>query len=122
MGEAGKSERTVYAEDRTALANERTYSAWLRTGLGSLAAGAAVERVLGGELPPWATKGAAVALIVAAIAAFWTAFWRYTHLGPRLREAKVRRVPNWTALAMACALTASGLLVLAGVLLSAPSG
>ena len=32
-----------YAIDRTVLANERTYTAWIRTGLTALAAGVAVE-------------------------------------------------------------------------------
>lgn len=122
MEEAGKSERRAFAEDRTALANERTYSAWLRTGLGALASGAAVERVLGQQLPAWATKSVAAALIAAALASFWTGFWRYTHLGSRLGEAHVRRIPNWAALALTGALTAAGLLVLGGLFFSAPSG
>ena len=122
MAEHEKQERTIFAEDRTALANERTYSAWLRTGLGALAAGAAFERLLGRQMPPLVVKGAAAALIVSAVAMFWIAWWRYTHLGPSLRAADIRRMPEWAALALAVLLSGAALLVLAGGFLSAPSG
>ena len=122
MAEGEKQERTIFAEDRTALANERTYSAWLRTGLGALAAGAAFERLLGQQMPTALAKGAAAALVATAVAIFWVGWWRYTHLGRRLRDADIRRMPDWAALALALTLSAAGLLVLAGGLLSAPSG
>ncbi len=35
-----------YALDRTVLANERTYAAWIRTGLGAMVAGLAIEHLL----------------------------------------------------------------------------
>jgi putative membrane protein len=122
MPDLSKPERTVFAEDRTALANERTYSAWLRTGLGALAAGAAFEKLLGQQMPPIVVKGAATALIVGAVVMFWIGWWRYTHLGRRLRDADIRRIPEWTAVALALLLSAAALLVLAGGFVSAPSG
>ena len=35
-----------YALDRTVLANERTYAAWIRTGLAALVTGVATEHIL----------------------------------------------------------------------------
>lgn len=122
MADDERQERTIFAEDRTALANERTYSAWLRTGLGALAAGAAFERLLGPQMPPFVAKGVAGMLILAAVAIFWIGWWRYTHLGRRLRNADIRRMPDSTALALALLLSAAALLVLVGGFLSAPSG
>ena len=122
MTEEHKPERTIFAADRTALANERTYSAWLRTGLGALAAGAALERLLGQQTPPELAKLASGLLIASAVAIFWIGWWRYTHLGRRLRDADIHRMPEWTALALAIGLSAAALLVLAGGLLSAAWG
>jgi putative membrane protein len=122
MADQDKPERTVFAEDRTALANERTYSAWLRTGLGALAAGAAFEKLLGQQAPPAVVKGAATALIVGAVVMFWIGWWRYTHLGRKLRDVDIRRMPEWGALALALLLSAAALLVLAGGFVSASSG
>ena len=48
-----------YALDRTALANERSYAAWIRTGLGAMVAGLAIEHLLieglrqAGSPAPW---------------------------------------------------------------------
>lgn len=117
--ERDRAERTAYAEDRTALANERTYSAWLRTGLGALAASAAVVRLLGEMMPAALTRAAACLFLAAAVAIFWLAWWRYTHLGRRLRDAQIRRVPEAAALMITMALTAAALLLLAGGAISA---
>jgi putative membrane protein len=43
-----------FAADRTVLAVERTYAAWVRTGLVSLAAGVGARTSLGSTLPEWA--------------------------------------------------------------------
>jgi hypothetical protein len=48
------------------LANERTYLAWLRTGLALVAAGVAAERVLPAEGIIWARQLIGVTLILAA--------------------------------------------------------
>jgi putative membrane protein len=45
---------SLFAADRTVLAVERTYAAWVRTGLVSLAAGVGARTSLGSTLPEWA--------------------------------------------------------------------
>ena len=42
-------ERTSMAVERNALANQRTFSAWIRTGLSSILAGLAIVRFIGDE-------------------------------------------------------------------------
>ena len=103
------------AEDRTVLANERTYTAWLRTGLASLATGAAFERFLGQNMPAWASRSVAAVLIGFSICAFLLGIWHYRHLGVRLRDADIRRLPIRTLLALTLALCAASALALIGL-------
>lgn len=49
---------------RTILAYERTYTAWIRTGLGSFAAGIGAKSLLDDDLPQWSTLGIATALLL----------------------------------------------------------
>lgn len=92
--EVTTGEKTVeYALDRTVLANERTFAAWLRTGLAALAAGVAVEKFLVEVLPEWGIRGIAMLLIVFSALAFALAGWRYTHLGIKLGRIDVKMVP-----------------------------
>src|ERR687887_575828 len=51
--EATPNRHTELAANRTVLAAERTYAAWVRTGLMSLAAGVGAKKTLGGVLPEW---------------------------------------------------------------------
>lgn len=85
--------RQSYALDRTILANERTYAAWIRTGLAALAAGIAIEKFLAGVMPVWSLRSIAMILILFSAVAFFLAAWRYTHLGVKLSRADVRAVP-----------------------------
>lgn len=108
-------ERTGYAADRTALANERTASAWIRTGIAALVAGYAVLRFLAGTLPDWAIQATATICMIAALAAFGLAGWRYRHLGDELAAANVRTVPFWLIAALSTLLGLAALLGLASV-------
>jgi|SRR5918996_3016564 putative membrane protein len=99
--------RADYAEDRTLLANERTYAAWIRTGLAALVAGIAFERFIPGTIPSWSVRVIAVILIVYSAACFYLAFWRYRHLGMRFPHLKLRVIstPFIAALTMLLVLT-----------------
>jgi len=55
--------RTEFAEDRSVLANERTYTAWMRTGFAALVSGLAVLRLLEHLLPHWGLRLLALGLI-----------------------------------------------------------
>jgi inner membrane protein YidH len=115
-------ERTGYALDRTVLANERTYAAWIRTGLTALAAGVAIERFMTGMFPGWGVRSIAVILILVSAVAFFVAAWRYTHLGVRLGHADVKTVPAVLTTAASALLIACALIALVGLWFVRPGG
>jgi uncharacterized membrane protein YidH (DUF202 family) len=59
------------------LANERTYLAWLRTGLALVAVGVAAEQVLPAEGIIWARQLIGVSLILAGVLTAGLARWRW---------------------------------------------
>jgi putative membrane protein len=114
--------RTRLAEDRTVLANERTYSAWVRTGLAALAAGVGFERFLAGAMPDWIVRAVAVILILFSCCAFFLAIWHYTHLGLKLKNAEIRTPPIKSLMLLTLALCLASLLALVGIFITPASG
>lgn len=82
-------QRTDLAARRTLLAHERTLTAWIRTGLAAYAAGLGASRLLGDVQPRWATIGIAITLLVAGMAMFGIALWRYNRGYTRLRHTHI---------------------------------
>ncbi len=82
-----------YALDRTALANERTYLAWIRSGLASLAGGLAIEKYLGGVISAVDLRFISTSLIVFSILAFIFSAWRYRALHLDLNELDITMLP-----------------------------
>ena len=66
MPDAEDDPRVRYAADRTVLAAERTYAAWVRSGLVSLVAGVGAKASLGSVLPEWAIMFNATLLVLFA--------------------------------------------------------
>lgn len=62
--------RTDWAEDRTVLANERTFAGWMRTGMASVAVAIGLKAVFGDFEPTWIAKATASIFIAAAILIF----------------------------------------------------
>jgi inner membrane protein YidH len=108
-------ERTGYALDRTVLANERTYAAWIRTGLTALAAGIAIEKFMAGVIPGWGTRSIAAILILIGAVSFFVAAWRYMHLGVRIGRADVKAVPAALTTAASVLLIVCALIALFGL-------
>ncbi len=66
------------AYERTHLANERTYAAWLRTGLSVAAMGIAVAHFLPGEIrTPAVTLSLGAGFVVAGVVLIAFGAWRY---------------------------------------------
>lgn len=65
--------RTAWAEDRTLLANERTFAGWMRTGMASIALALGLKAVFKDTEHPLIAKGAAEMFILIAILIFWSA-------------------------------------------------
>ena len=102
---------TDLGRDRTILANERTYAAWIRTGLTSLGVGLAVERFMPGVAPPYSIRTIASLLILISFAAFFIASWR--HINRNLSD--VGAIPTWVTILISFALIVSALIAFVGI-------
>ena len=76
------------------LANERTYLAWLRTGLALVAVGVAAEQVLPAEGIIWARQLIGVSLILAGVLTAGLARWRWQTVDRAMRAG--RSIPRPT--------------------------
>ncbi|TCZ57203.1 DUF202 domain-containing protein [Roseicella aquatilis] len=76
MADANDDPRVPYAADRTVLAAERTYAAWVRTGLVALAAGVGAKTTLRGVVPEWLILFEATLLVLFSGFCFAVAVWR----------------------------------------------
>ena len=59
--------RTELAEDRTILANERTFAGWMRTSLACIAIGVGFHALFGKLEPPWLPRLIASAFLVLGV-------------------------------------------------------
>lgn len=66
-------QRTRWAEDRTMMASERTFSSWMGTGLGAIGVAIGLKAVFGDFEPTWAAKLVATIFLLTAILIFWAA-------------------------------------------------
>lgn len=111
---APEDPRAELAADRTLFAAERTYTAWVRTGLTALASGVGAGKLLSGSLPLWLIVGIRAALVLFSLFCFWAAVWREFHQGapppkpdtPRLSRVALIAVNVGLALVAAAALIA----------------
>lgn len=115
MGNA-EFESIELAEDRSALANERTFAAWLRTGLAAVAVGIAFQRLFDEIEPAWLIKTGSTILLAMALVIFLAAALSYRKSARQLdRHATARRpaVVFWTltALGLATVAVAAGVVV-----------
>ena len=113
--ESGVDRRTELASDRTALAAERTYSAWIRTGLFSLASGAGAKSVLGGLMPAWIILADSSALILFSIFCYVVAVWRFNNAGASRPNPDVPRIDARILMAMSGFLSVVSAAALLGI-------
>lgn len=103
-------DRTDLAFHRTILANERTYSAWLRTGLASLVAGIGVPRLLSNTKFPMLIKIIGTIFLLASAGIFIIAFWRFRKENLRLESEYQRHILIWPMSLLTIALFTTALL------------
>ncbi|WP_281966922.1 DUF202 domain-containing protein [Roseovarius nanhaiticus] len=104
------AQRTDWAEDRTIMANERTFNSWMGLGLGAVGVAIALKAVFGDFEPTWAAKGVASLFLFAAIVIYWTAANQAhkTHERLTCREAEVTEAKNFRRLAALLTLATLG--------------
>jgi putative membrane protein len=85
---------TRLAADRNVLAAERTYAAWVRTGLFALASAVGARALLNGVVPDWLVLADATMLIAFSIFCFGAAIWRELNPGPPPPVPRLRGIPR----------------------------
>ena len=104
--------RTKWAEDRTILANERTFSSWMGTGLGAVGIAIGLKAVFGAFEPTWVAKLVASLFLGVAILIYWSAQRQACKTLARLSEhdAEAQTGKSFTRLAgvMTAATLATG--------------
>jgi putative membrane protein len=94
MADQSKSDlsaaRTDYAEDRTLLANERTFASWVRTGYAAVGVGLGFQALFNRLQPEWLPRAIATIFFVSAILIFLASERRACAVLARLESHAVR--------------------------------
>lgn len=84
--------RTDFSEDRTVLANERTFAGWVRTGYAGVGIGLAFNALFARLEPAWVAKLIATAFLLIAVMIFIAADRRASAVFSRLNTHTVKSV------------------------------
>ncbi|MHC2067552.1 YidH family protein [Bremerella sp. T1] len=99
--------------DRALMAEERTCSAWIRTGLASMATGLAIAKIMPNAEPRWAVACLGMTMVFVALLSFAVGFAGYARGTRHCRDSARSSLPWWVLmifcnlLAVAVVLTAS---------------
>ena len=111
---------TRLAADRNILAAERTYAAWVRTGLFALASGIGARALLAGVVPGWLVMADASVLIAFSTFCFGAAIWRQLNPGPPPPQPQLAQIPPALLIVTNAFLALVSLAALIGIWLGAP--
>jgi len=111
---------TRLAADRNILAAERTYAAWVRTGLFALASAVGARALLDGIVPGWLVLADATMLIAFSIFCFAAAVWRQLEPGPPPPVPQLHQIPRAALIAINGFLALVSLAALIGIWFGAP--
>lgn len=113
--------KTDLAEDRTILANERTFGSWVRTSLGCIAIGVGFHALFNKVEPSWVPRLIATGFLALAAFIVWLAARRAAAVTKRLSTHVVDRAQrvNLNLIASAVSL---GAITLAGAIWFLPIG
>ncbi len=87
-------ERTRYALDRTVLAKERSFAAWIRTGLTGLVSGVVIENLMADGFLSWGIHAISATLIAFSGVAFFTAAWSHRRFNTRMGHPDIAPLPG----------------------------
>ena len=111
---------TRLAADRNVLAAERTYAAWVRTGLFALASGIGAHTLLSGVVPSWLARLDGSLLIAFSIFCFAAAIWRYLEPGPPPPTPQLKQIPRALLIGVNGFLALVSLAALVGIWVAPP--
>lgn len=86
--------RTDFSEDRTVLANERTFASWYRTGFASVGIGLGFQALFLRMEPAWVPRSIATVFLLLAIFLFIAAERRACQVLERLSAHQVKAFRN----------------------------
>ncbi|HEY0446401.1 MAG TPA: DUF202 domain-containing protein [Allosphingosinicella sp.] len=119
MAESGGSERQEsrndLAEDRTVLANERTFAGWMRTGFAAVGIGLGFNVLFKMLQPPWVPKAIATAFLLTGIYIFIVAEQRACRVMKRFDERKVAEMRPMNLRVVTLVTVAATLALIAGI-------
>ncbi|PRY22157.1 putative membrane protein [Aliiruegeria haliotis] len=78
--------RTAWAEDRTILANERTFASWMRTGMACIAVALGLKAVFQDTDYPLLAKAVAEIFVLSALLIFWASVRKSRKAHKRMSE------------------------------------
>ena len=111
---------TRLAADRNILAAERTYAAWVRTGLFALASGVGARALLDGVVPGWLVLADASLLIAFSAFCFGAAVWRELHPGTPPPRPALKPIAPGVLITINAFLALVSLAALVGIWFGAP--
>ena len=103
--------RTEWAYERTLLANERTFIAWLRTGLAITAGAAIVARLLANANPGWLVDLLAIVLVLAGTAIIVLSTWGYRKIIMSMSNIAPGIIPLWLVWILVAILQISAIMI-----------
>jgi putative membrane protein len=105
------ADTTELAEDRTLLANERTFAGWMRTSLGCVGVAIAFNALFGEVSPIWVPRAIATLFLLLSILIAWSAQRRAAAVRRRLSAhvAEAQAPVNLAVIAAAISLGAVAL-------------
>ncbi len=106
------------ALDRTVLANERTFQAWIRTGLAALVSGLGVAKFLQDTMPLPVLLIVVSILVLFSTLAFLLSAWRYSHLHLRIVHLDIDTTPMWLVKSISIVLATCSIIALGGILIA----
>ena len=106
------------ALDRTVLANERTFQAWIRTGLAALVSGLGVAKFLQDDMPLPVLLIVVSILTLFSTLAFLLSAWRYSHLHLRIVHLDIDATPVWLVKSISMVLSVCSIMALGGILVA----
>jgi putative membrane protein len=120
LGEAGET-RVELAEDRTLLANERTFAGWMRTGLATVGIGVGFHALFLHMQPPWVPKAIATLFLLVGVGVVVAAERRACTVRERLSTHVVESARPMNLKVITAAMAAGTVALIAAIWL-APMG